>query len=189
MRRQARAHGGMATELARACAALCRGSDFFAARLWPGDADAAGAPPLTPEHRSKVIANGLRELDVFLNILIDEVSLGHSLPARPGQRNTANKLRNLRDALGLPHEDHERLLALGRSRECLFHCSGRVGRGDTRQAPALTLGWTKGEGAGRSLTQVPVGGTIVVSRADIESVCHFYRGLAEDLALPFGISP
>ena len=189
MRTQASAHGDMTTELARACAALCRGSNFFAAWLWSSDTDAVRAPSLTSEHRSKVIANGLRELDRFLNILIDEVSLGHSLPARPGQRNTANKLRNLRDALGLPHEDHERLLALGRSRECLFHCGGRVSRGDNRQSRALTLGWSKGEGAGRALTRVPVGSAIVVSRADIESVCHFYRRLAEDLASPFGLLP
>jgi hypothetical protein len=161
-------------ELARAHGTLRGGASFFAGWLPPGVS-------VTHEHRSKVIANGLRELDRFLNILVDEVSLRHGLPVLPGRRNTANKLRDLRTALGLPHDDHERLLALGRSRDCLFHCGGTVARGDTPQARAMTLGWP--EEAGRSLRRVPVGRPVVVMRADIESVCRFYRQMADDLIL------
>lgn len=173
----------MSDELARAHATLHRGAGFFGTWLrWP-DAPVRSGTPVSHHHRSKVIGNGLRELDRFLNILIDEVSRRHGLPASPRQRNTARKLRLLREALGLPHEDDERLLALGRSRDCLYHCGGAARRGDMREPGTMTLGWPEGAGEAGPLRRIPVGGAISLERADLESVGLFYRRMADDLVL------
>ncbi|UIJ44199.1 hypothetical protein LZK98_14085 [Sphingomonas cannabina] len=167
-------------ELARAHATLRRGADFFAASLRPWNPSVRPIRSVTHRLRSKVIGNGLRELDRFLNILIDEAARRQRLPTAPRQRNTANKLREFRRTMTLPNDDHERLLALGGSRECLFHCDGIARRADAGEAGTMTLGWPGERGR---LRRVLLGNAIVVERADLENIGLFYARLADDLIL------
>lgn len=120
--------------------------------------------------RAKVIGNGLRELDRFLNLLIDEVA---ALIAPAGidrvlfaqQRNTANKLRAIRAAMALPNPDHDRLRAVGRSRNCLFHCAGIVGRNQESFDFATPI----------------VEGRLVMTPAQLKHICRFYERVAAEL--------
>jgi hypothetical protein len=124
--------------------------------------------------RPKVIGNGLRELDRFLNVLIGEIARSCGVTLKRGQDNTANKLRSLRGAMGTSDPDHARLRAFGRTRECLFHCAGRVARGDARDGAMLTTGWC----AARGLRRVAVGSELQVSAGDIAEACSYYEALA-----------
>jgi hypothetical protein len=134
-----------------------------------------------------VIGNSLRELDRFLNLLADEVArtLAQSrddLHAIRREHNTANKIRALRDRRGLGSPDHARLRALGRSRDCMFHCDGLVKRGDGPGAAYLTLGWTDGSKfADAALLRVGVGERIEMSSLSLIDVGDFYRDAATEL--------
>lgn len=164
----------MNAELGRAHATLCRGADFLPSWL-------RGLPEPRPGHarRSRVIGNGLRELDRFLSVLLDAASAKRGLAADTAQHNTANKLNDLGPGLGLVRGDDTRLRALGRSRSCLFYCEGIVRRGDTRQAPTMTAGWPAG--GTNALLVVPIGDQLDVLAADLDSVSSFYLRLADDI--------
>ncbi|MET0307494.1 MAG: hypothetical protein ABW023_02205 [Sphingomonas sp.] len=127
--------------------------------------------------RAKVIGNGLRELDRFLNVLIGELARSCGVTLTRGQDNTANKLHSLRRAMGTLDPDHARLRAFGRTRECLFHCAGMVGRGDARDGAMLTTGWREPRG----LRRVAVGTELIVSAGDIADACDYYEALASQL--------
>lgn len=165
--------------LALADATLRRGAAFFMTSLGACAVPPPDVAPGAHRLRSRVIGNGLRELDRFLNILIDEALRRSRRPAAPRQRNTANKLSAFRAASSAAErDDHARLIALGRSRDCLFHCNGLARRADARGAATMTLGWPDANGA---LRCVPLGGTIALDRADLESVSRFYLDLADEL--------
>ncbi len=133
-----------------------------------------------------MIGNGLRELDRFLSVLLDEVALAAGweradLRRLANVRNTANKLGMIHGWLGLPIDDLPRLRALGRSRDCLFHCNGVVRRGDERRASSMTVGWpadANGDGTGARLA---LGESLAVSLSDLAWVCAFYERIAGDL--------
>lgn len=131
--------------------------------------------PISHQHRSKWIGNGLRELDRFLHHLLDAVAHAHGLGAAPGQQNSANKLRALHAALGRGGDDYARLLALGSTRACLFHCDGIL-----RSRAMAAACWI---GLGRPGTApAPETGTmLVILPSDLQCVGHFYRRLADDL--------
>ncbi|MBU3076778.1 hypothetical protein [Sphingomonas quercus] len=137
--------------------------------------------------RAKVLGNCLRELDRFLNLLIDEVA-AEACPGRiepigfAGQRNTANKLRTLYAILGAASPDHHRLRALGRSRDCLFHCGGVARRGDRHGGTRMTAGWPPSAGLSDApLMSVALGDTLVVTPVDLRRVCDFYEEIAAGL--------
>lgn len=168
-------------------ATLDRATRFLGAGLrTEGRADDDGnqATGVEGPHRAKVIGNGLRELDRFLSLLIDEVA---ALIAPPGldracfrrQRNTANKLRTIRSVMALPSPDHDRLLAIGRSRDCLFHCAGIVRRGDSPTARQMTAGWPASKGA--SSPVFAIGARLTINASDLHGVCRFYRHVGADL--------
>ncbi|WP_234149864.1 hypothetical protein [Sphingobium sufflavum] len=163
---------------------------------------------VTGPYRAKVIGNSLRELDRFLNLLADEVgrTMARSaadMGAIRREHNTANKIRGLRGRRGLASPDHDRLRALGRSRDCMVHCDGLVKRGDGPDAAYLTLGWTAGgwtqgvgtEGggsgagcrttgeppAGLPLLRAGVGERIEVTRLSLIDVGEFYLAAAAAL--------
>ena len=150
-----------------------------------------GADDLSPRRSvapNKVVGNGLRELDRFLSILIDEVAVQASrddaaLDRLRSRRNTANKLRMLQAMLGRRHHpDHRRLRALGRSRDCLFYCDGRVRRADVRSGQMMTAGWpSHGAADAGDLMTTPLGGRLAVRRGDIDDVCRFYARVADEL--------
>lgn len=168
----------MNAELVRARDTLCRGANMFARRL---DTPAHQSPEA---HilRAKVIGNGLRELDRFLNLLIDETARSYDVPAFPDQRNTANKLRRLRMTLAIADDDHDRLIALGRSRCSLFYCHGIARHRDADDPAMMTLGWPVRPGTGQPLRRVRLGSRLTLGLSDLESVSLFYRRLARALA-------
>lgn len=167
--------------IAHAHRTLRNGTRFLGAGL-----NHAGLAPIDGRYRAKVIGNGLRELDRFLSVLLDEVALaaGWELPdlrRLANVRNTANKLALVHDRLGRSADDLSRLRALGRSRNCLFHCDGVVRRGDERHAASMTVGWpadVRGNGAG---AQLALGESLAVTAADLAWVCAFYDRLAVEL--------
>jgi len=168
----------------RALANLERGARFFGAGLRTiADSTIDLEPaPIAGRYRARVLANGLRELDRFLNLLIDEARRLHGLGALPDQRNTASKLRAYRTALDQPDADEPRLRALQRSRDCLFHCEGRVMRGDDRDAPLMTTGWPEVAGTQAPLRRLAMGDKLTVDGGDLAEVCAFYRHVAQDIA-------
>lgn len=146
--------------------------------------DTPGCPsPRTHILRSKVIGNGLRELDRFLNLLIDETARMHDVPALPGQRNTASRFRQLRTVAEIAQDDHDRLIALGRSRYCLFHCNGVARHRDAHDPVMMMLGWPARSGADQPLRRVPVGRRFTLEPEHLESVSLFYMRLARMLAV------
>lgn len=153
----------------RAAATLGDATRFLGAGLY-----AAPALPraIAGTGRAKVIGNGLRELDRFLNLLIDEIAALHVLPPAfdPPQfarrRNTPAKLRALRSALALPDPDHARLRAIGRTRDCLFHCGGIVRR----------VGITA-EGI-----ELPLGARLAMHPPELAGICRLYARLGVELA-------
>ena len=173
----------MTDEMRHAAATLFRGAAFLGACLRaPIARDVESlSPAIVGRYRAKVIGNGLRELDRFLNLLIDAVSNAEGLPVHPGQHNTANKLSAYRAAKSLPDHDYDRLRALGRSRDCLFHCGGCVQRGDRRDAMTMTVGWPERHGGDEPLDRVKVGQDMTVTRGDLDDVCRFYCRIAHDL--------
>jgi hypothetical protein len=173
----------MTADVLSASATLFRGVSFLTAWFQQPIANDLDdrSPAIAGRYRAKVMGNGLRELDRFLNLLIDAVSDARGLPVRPGQRNTANKLGAYRAAMALPHRDEARLRALGRSRDCLFHCEGHVRRGDRRDDPAMTLGWPERDARNAPLRKVAIGQELTVSRSDLADVCRFYRRIAIEL--------
>jgi hypothetical protein len=138
-------------------------------------------------YRSKVIGNGLRELDRFLSIMIDEVAatidLGETeLHFLRGRTNTANKLGLINAALTRDHPDHARLRALGRSRDCLFLGDGLVRRADERHGSSMTAGWpASGGGEDGVMMTMAIGSRLEADMIDIDRVCRFYGRLADDL--------
>jgi hypothetical protein len=181
----------MTEEMRHASSTLLRGATFLGACLRTPIARnvESESPAIAGCYRAKVIGNGLRELDRFLNLLIDAASTADGLPVRPGQRNTANKLSAYRAAKSLPNHDEARLRALGRSRDCLFHCGGRVRRGDRRDAMAMTVGWPARAGHDAPLDRVMVGQDLTVTRSDLDNVCLFYREIARDLCGAVDLAP
>jgi hypothetical protein len=181
----------MTEEMRHASSTLFRGAGFLGACLrppTPHDVESR-LPAIDGRYRAKVIGNGLRELDRFLNLLIDAASNAEGLPVRPGQHNTANKLSAYRAAKSLPNHDDERLRALGRSRDCLFHCGGRVRRGDCRDTMTMTVGWPERPGCDAPLDRVMVGQQLTVTRGDLDDVCRFYRRIARNLCDAVGDVP
>lgn len=170
----------MRDEFARAHATLRNGAAFLAEWMVAQDAAGSHAGPHGHRRRSRVIANGLRELDRFLNLLVDEACWRHGLPAQPRQRNTANKLGSFRAALGLELAERPQLEALARTRDLLFHCNGMALRGDRRGERLLTLGWPGSDDAA-ALATVAIGSVIIVTGSDMASVCGLYQQLADAL--------
>lgn len=167
---------------ARALATLEAGANFFGAGL--RDVRRPIPPSalrVVGQHRAKVIGNGLRELDRFLNRLVDEALYVRRQAAFPGERNTANKLRTFFRDLDRPDVDGARLRALGRSRECMFHCEGRVRRGDGIGNSFMTAGWPDVPGSGAPLRRFAIGETMIVNEADLADIAAFYLRLVREI--------
>lgn len=165
----------MTDDVYRAQNTLRRGAEAFS--QWPRAL--RQRPQITHDLRSKVIGNGLRELDRFLNLLVDAAVRERSEWVTPKQWNTANKLRGFRQESADTRDEYRRVVALGRSRNSLFHCSG-IARHHDRDDPLLmTLGWTGGPGS--PLTRVSLGVPIVLSASDFECIGQFYGALAQSV--------
>lgn len=156
------------------------------AALFLGPAPAAqGTDPAQIRYPAKVLGNGLRELDRFLSILLDEVAAeagwsAEDLAPLARIRNTPNKLAEVSLRMNLHARHDARLRALGRCRDTLFHCGGVVRRGDRRHAQTLTLGWPSEtpEGGSRVLR---IGERLSVSQADLSWICAFYVRIGDSL--------
>lgn len=160
---------------------LARATDFLGNGL-SAQPMREGPLPIVGPHRAKVIGNSLRELDGFLNLLIDEIARS-VLPADEQVafrrlRNTPNKLQAVRAAMAMPSPDHARLRAIGRSRDCLFHCGGIVRRGDGRGESTMTPGWFLSDRRGPRLA---MGDTLYIGRHHLAELCAFYDAVVADL--------
>lgn len=142
-------------------------------------ADAHSPRAIEGACRAKVIGNSLRELDRFLNLLIDEKAallapegFDHAGFAR--RRNAASKLRDLHAMMPRPVPQnprailiHDHLRRIGRWRDCMFHCGGVVRRRYRR---------IEDQGA------VAIGDRLVLTPNDLTDICLFYEDVAADLA-------
>ena len=159
---------------------LCNAAAFLGAGPPSTDIDPPGV-----RYPAKVLGNGLRELDRFLSVLLDEIATeagwnAEDLAPLARLRNTANKLEAVCLRMRMEPRYAARLRALGRCRDMLFHCGGVVRRGDDRHAVTLTLGWPddRAEGLARVL---PIGERLAVSPADLAWVCAFYVRIGDGL--------
>lgn len=144
-----------------------------------------GGAPMEGRYRAKVIGNGLRELDRFLSVLLDELAMAAGwnaadLRALARLRNTSIKLDTVCTRLGIDAVGWESLRALGRCRDALFHCGGTVRRGDTRHAQALTLIWPTGTGGGAG-AMIRIGELLSVGPAQLFWVGALYIRIGNDL--------
>ena len=172
----------MNERIAHARHTLLRGADFLGSGLrFPAPADAGSVREIDSRCRARVIGNGLRELDRFLNILLDETMTSHGLKARPDQRNTANKWSHFNNWRGAPPSHERRLRALGPSRNCLFYCAGRINRGDSCMTPIFTAGWPASPQCESTLRRFRVGERLEISATNLAETCAFYRMIATDL--------
>jgi hypothetical protein len=142
-------------------------------------------------YRAKVLGNGLRELDRFLSVLLDEVAWaagwdGAEHLALVRLRHTADKLGHVRSRPGVTDGDVARLRALAHCRNILFHCNGLVRRGDTRHAASLTLGWPANADEGQAATILRVGERLAVSPAELLWVCALYCRIGDALVRGLG---
>lgn len=172
---------GRGGELARAHVTLERGAQFLGRGL-----DAGAARTIAGPYRAKVIGNGLRELDRFLQLLVLAIAAARGIALPEQERHTANLVARLREALGVADPDRARLLALGRTRDCLFHCGGLVRRGDARGGAVMTIGW-HGAGGG-TLLRVAVGERLDPSARELLDICLYYRALAARLLSEAGLT-
>lgn len=170
-------------ELARAHATLERGAHFLGRGL---AGDAAMPQAIAGRYRAKVIGNGLRELDRFLCHLVQALAEMRGMTMPEAEWNTANKVARLRQHLGLADPDRDRLLALARTRDCLFHCGGLVRRPDARGGAAMTIAWYGAGGTG--LRRVALGERLEVSAPELLEICHYYRALAATLVNEAGVA-
>lgn len=159
---------------------MCDAASFLGAGRSVSRADPAQA-----NYPAKVLGNGLRELDRFLSILLDEVAAGagwsaDDLAPLARIRNTPNKLAAVSLRMNI-HAGHDiRLRALGRCRDTLFHCNGVVRRGDRRHARSLTLGWPSGMHADPSRV-LQIGERLPLNAADLAWICAFYVRIGDSL--------
>ena len=167
--------------LADAYLAIRRGASAFERGWYPG---VGLAGRLSGEQlRCRVIGNSLRELDRFLNMLIDETLVACARPSARTIRNTANKLTAVRSHEPGPMRDHARLMALGRSRTCLLYMSGHVSRGDRSGDTLLTIGWwhESADPETRTLRRVAVGDRLRLSDGEVAEAGAYYVAIADSL--------
>ena len=161
--------------------AIRRGASAFERGWYPGTGLSGR---LSGEQlRCRVIGNSLRELDRFLNLLIDETLVACARPAASAIHNTANKLTTVRDHEPAPVRDHARLMALGRSRTCLLYTSGHVSRGDRSGDTLLTIGWwhESADPETRALRRVAVGDRLRLSDGEVAEAGAYYVAIADSL--------
>lgn len=163
--------------LARACAFL--GALDCAPRF---EGDNLDVPRETV--RSRFLGNSLRELDRFLNLLLNEsAALAGQAGATQGdfarQHNAANKLdavRALWARASAKHvgPEHQRLRAIGRVRECLASCGGATHGAAVWSDLSMARDGERapGEAEVRLRRLIPTAG-------DLAPICAFYRGLAQ----------
>ena len=164
--------------LVEAATTVRRGAAFMARGLSHPRAPPA-SDPMAERRRARLAGNALRELDRFLNLLIDAATEAAGGAARPDQANTAAKYRALAATGRQASEDHRRLLALGRSRACLFYCEGAVRRPDRRGGATMTAGWP--DGRGRPLV-LQLGQRLRPDHRALDDVARFYEALADRIA-------
>lgn len=172
--------GGLALKVLAAQETLLRGTvhvDTHVSAIW--EKPEGGCCTRRSWLRARVTANALRELDRFLNLLIDAAAEHAGLRARAGQRHTPNKLSALQSDLGAPGMHHEVLRSIGRVRDCLFHCGGLVRGPDHRHSNVLTLAWRAG--SARQRATLAVGDRIDLTAADVLTICALYRRIAAEL--------
>lgn len=154
--------------MSTAAATLTRAAEFWwqrSRRLGDGWHESDSAV------HARYLANGFRELDGFLRLLLDEVA---PVPAAR-RRNTANRL----GALETGAADGRRLRAIGRSAACLFHCAGWVRRPDLPAGGWMTAGWPDRDGD--DLRRYSLGDRLRPDGGEVADVCAFFLRVGESV--------
>lgn len=164
---------------------LRRGTTFVSGSARRG-AYGPAANMLHDDTAVRMLGNGLRELDRFLTVLIEEVAsslgaVGHDRQAFARLRNTANKLRAVRAMMGLSSPDDRWLRAVGRLRVCLHHCRGEDRRPESRDA-FLLAGCDVIERVGAGTIRR----TIVLTPPALEAISGGYRRMGDELVAELG---
>lgn len=138
------------------------------------------ATPPTPI-RSRVLGNWLGELDRLLCVLIDDAAAGAAPNGR--SHNAAAKLAGLAgDDADDQRGRRARLRGIGRARAAYRYTRGVATRPDVRGGAYLTAGWF-GEGS-CALARFALGEGIVMTGADLVTVCDLYDEVARLIASP-----
>jgi hypothetical protein len=129
--------------------------------------------------RARYHGNVLRELDRFLNLLLDACAPllacdGHDGRTYARLRNAAKKLAMLRGVGGSGPARGDRLLAIGRVRDCLHHCAGRVHDAGLWNDLAIA-------GEHLPIHGAPPASHLALSREDVLRIAQVYAGIAQDL--------
>ena len=165
--------GGDCAALEAAYGTLMRATVFLSSSLRVRSTGGRGGGDDLPHAGgAKVVGNGLRELDRFLCLLLDEAVGGISPPtfdraAFGRQRNAANKLRAFHRIAGLDAPDGERLRAIGRVRDCLHHCRGIV----HDEAVHADLHFASATPASDRMSDTP---RLSISFDALARICQFY---------------
>lgn len=167
--------------LASAHDTLLRGSGFLASSLRArAQGNRGGGGSIAGPVGAKVVGNGLRELDRFLSLLIDEAAGaiapdGFDKAAFARRRNVADKMRRFHVMAGSADGDCERLRAIGRVRECLHHCRGVVHKAGLRDDLRMAA---RGRRRVRPDNEPE---RLTVSFDQLLGICLFYAEAAERL--------
>jgi hypothetical protein len=167
---------GGADGLAAAYRTLIRACTFLAESLQARALHGRdGSDVLRGAGGARVVGNGLRELDRFLCLLLDEAVArvappGFDRRAYQRRRNAAIKLREFHRLTGSDSLDGARLRAIGRLRACLHHVSGIVHDPGLYRDVRIAAG-TSGDAAPSALR-------LPITFDDLAAICRFYAALA-----------
>ena len=148
--------------LAAAVETMMRGAAFLRSRAAMLEQDGVSSPT----HRTAVLANSLRELDRFLNILLDELAAksgmsGQALRGFRRRRSAIAKLSAHPALFGHRIDDRSRLLALAAQQAALL--DHRLASGSRSNARLIV---------GRAVETWP-------PSTDIQAITTYYMALAE----------
>jgi hypothetical protein len=158
--------------LATAHRTLIRGGAFLAESLQARAVGGrSGGDALSGPGGAKIVGNGLREMDRFLCLLLDEAArqvappdFDHADYSR--RNNAAAKLRVFYALSGHTASGEDQLRAIGRVRACLHHCRGIV------HDPAVHADLAAASSSVRPRNIE--GSRLVISFDDLAAICNFY---------------
>lgn len=138
----------------------------------------ASAGIMAGKHGTQVTGNALREIDCFLGLLLDAIGGPHM----GRQHNCANKLGQVMADFAVECGDYApHLRSVARVRNCLAYTNGMVRRGDSRDAPLLTVSWLRAAPPPANvirLREVRLGQPLGLTARDLSEICSFYDQIA-----------
>lgn len=127
--------------------------------------------------RARYIGNCLRELDRFLGVLLDTSRTTGPTRLLTLKPDTATRIAAYAGDGWDAQPAQLRLRALDRSRMCLLHDAGRVGRGDEPLGRWLTSGWR--DAGSFDLRRYALGSDLRPNALHLHDIARFYAGLGD----------